>query len=135
MLRSRAAAVLLPLVRRRAVVSKRDFKLAKLGVEVGSFLRQQDCLLTGNAVSKEPGRQITDANLLMAGGDDEPLNEIFKLAHIARPGVFLEDRERIVGEILAGTPLATQCTSRKYSQSREMSPLRSRNGGRSTGIT
>ena len=131
----RAAAALLAAGAAEGGCQQGNLEAADLVVEVGALGGKQYGLLGGDALRHHARRQIAHVNRVSPHRHHQALNQIFQFAHVARPGVLLEGRQRILGELLDPEPLATQWTARKYSHSREMSPSRSRKGGNWMGTT
>ena len=69
------------------------------------FFREEECLLTGNAMDQQAGGHLAGVNLLSAHGNDQPLDEVFEFPDIARPAMLLQYQQRIIGEALDRDPV------------------------------
>lgn len=81
---------------------QRNLKLTHLTVEICATVWKKNRLACGHALFHDSRRKVGRTDLLVPSGDDQPLNQILQLAHIAGPCVFLERGQRIGADLLNG---------------------------------
>ncbi len=67
--------------------------------------------------------------------DEDALEDVFELAHVARPGILLEQLQRVVANFNARSAVFAAEHARNSRASGRMSSLRSRSGGTKNGMT
>ena len=109
----RAAACLLPLVRRSASSIRRysNSSTARLRSMPSSVERRPRDLLLGDERA-DVRRQVVDANDAVLAEDDQALDQVLELAHVARPVVLPQVDHGVVGDLTPAARGAADCACR-----------------------